>query len=338
MSYRFAIIGCGHIAQRHAHLASRYGELVAVCDSNEERAREMGLSFGASVYTDSGLMLRREKIDIACICSPNGWHDVHSIEALNSGAHVLCEKPMALTVEKGKAMLDRANATGKKLFVVKQNRFNPPVALLKNMLLKGELGKILGFQVNCFWNRDNSYYQNPWKGTLQWDGGTLFTQFSHFIDLIHWFFGDLGKAIGYRENTLHQGVIEFEDQGAVLLEMESGVKGTLHYSINAHKKNMEGSCTVFGDQGTCKIGGPYLNRIDHFEVEHRTTPLLEPAPGPNQYGTYEGSMSNHDKVYEQLIRELNDKEDKLVDAAEALKTITMIEKIYAASPMGSLHP
>jgi UDP-N-acetyl-2-amino-2-deoxyglucuronate dehydrogenase len=101
---------------------------------------------------------------------------------------------------------------------------------------------------------------------------------------------------------------------------------------------MEGSCTVFGDRGTCKIGGPYLNRIDHFEVENRTLPLLDPTPGPNQYGTYEGSMSNHDKVYEQLIRELNNEEDKLVDAAEALKTIEIIEKIYAASPMGSLHP
>lgn len=330
MPYRFVIIGCGRIAGRHAQLAARQGILQAVCDILPERAEALAQAYGAKAYTDVNTLLTECQPDIAVICSPNGLHDEHALQALAAGCHVLCEKPMTLTLERGRRMVEAARAAGRKLFVVKQNRFNPPVQAVKALLDQGKLGPLLSFQLNCFWNRPPAYYQDTWKGSLDMDGGTLYTQFSHFIDLLYWFLGDVKAIQGQRENRSHRGVIEFEDQGMVLLELESGLKGSLQYSVNSYRKNMEGSITLFGEKGTVKIGGQYLNRLDHFEVEGETAPELPQAAGANQYGFYEGSMSNHDKVYAQLLQELASPQHQLVEAEEALRTVDIIERIYKA--------
>jgi len=331
--YRFAIIGCGRIAQKHAQLIAKQGILAAVCDIDLSRAQKLASAYGAACYDNTHTLFKENRIDIVCVCSPNGWHEAHSIEALQQGCHVLCEKPMAIRTESAARMLEVSQQTGKKLYVVKQNRFNPPVVAVKKMLDKGSLGTIHAFQMNCFWNRPHAYFKDDWRGTLQWDGGTLFTQFSHFIDLLYWMLGDLGTASGYRENALHQGIIEFEDQGAALLHMRSGTRGVLQYTLNAYEKNMEGSITLFGDRGTVKIGGAYLNRLDHFSVEGEMHPFLGEGSEPNKYGTYEGSMSNHPAVYDQLFRDLENTENALVEASEALQTVSIIEKIYDGSPL-----
>jgi len=331
---RFAIIGCGKIALRHAEQASQQGHLIAVCDIVKEKADLLAKQFSAKPYYDIKELLANEnEVEIVSICTPNGLHALHSIMSLESGKHVLCEKPMAISSVDGKKMIEAAGKYSKKLFIVKQNRFNPPVAFVKQLLQKNKLGKILSFQLNCFWNRPNEYFIDNWRGTMQFDGGTLFTQFSHFIDLLYWFLGDVSEINGLRNNAMHKVRIEFEDTGVAFLKMANGAIGTLNYTINAFKKNMEGSFTLFGKKGTVKIGGQYLNELEYFSVENELMPDLPKSNTANQYGLYEGSMSNHDKVYETLIRAISDPAISFITNEEAVKTIEIIERIYKASPM-----
>lgn len=187
--------------------------------------------------------------------------------------------------------------------------------------------------MSCFWNRPGTYYQNNWRGTKKMDGGTLYTQFSHFIDLLYWLLGEVVAAHGIRSNYLHPGLIEFEDTGVALLEMKNGAMGTINYTISSHRENMEGSLVLFGEKGTVKIGGQYLNELEYFSVDGESQPDLPKGNPTNQYGFYEGSMSNHDKVYEMLVKAIDDSSFSFITMEETLKTIEIIEKIYDASPL-----
>jgi len=327
MRTTFGIIGCGRIAKRHAEQIIKHGFLVAVCDIDAARSDEFAHHFNARSYDNITDFLNTEKCDVISICTPNGLHASHSIACLKAGAHVLCEKPLSINSTDCKAMINAAQENHKRLFVVKQNRYNPPVAFVKDLLRKNALGKIYSFQLNCFWNRPDSYYTG-WKGTLNMDGGTLFTQFSHFIDLIYWYFGDISNVNAIKKNYHHPN-IEFEDSGAVLFEMQSGITGAMNYSVNAYQKNREGSMTIIGEKGIVRIGGQYLNELEYCDVEGVATPLLEKGNPSNMYGHYEGSMSNHDKVYENLLLALESPQHELASAEEGLKTIEIIEKIYA---------
>lgn len=333
MSYRFAIIGCGRIAERHAAQIVHRGSLSAVCDSVPEKARQLAQKYGATPYFSIEELFGDHQPDVAVICTPNGLHGPHSILALQHAATVLCEKPMAISSVEGRAMIAAAERAGKKLYVVKQNRFNPPVMAVKRLLDEGKLGRVTSFQLNCFWNRPAEYYNDPWRGSLLLDGGTLFTQFSHFIDLLYWFLGDVKRVTGTRANHQHHETIEFEDCGTAILEMQSGAIGSVNYTINTYQGNMEGSLTLFGEKGTVKIGGHYLNQLDFFSVEGVPAPDLPSGSGANQYGFYQGSMSNHHKVYESLMQAMDHQQDSMVEATEALKSVEIIEKIYAASPL-----
>ena len=332
MSYRFAIIGCGHIARRHAAQVATYGALDAVADIEHTRAIELAVQYGARPYPSAAEMLKAEKPDIVSVCTPNGLHAQHAIMALEAGCHVLCEKPMSISRESGLQMIAAAEKSGKRLFVVKQNRYNPPVEAVKKLLDEKKLGAIHSFQVNCFWNRPVAYYKDSWHGTPDLDGGILFTQFSHFIDLLYWLLGDVKAVQGLRSNFTHGASIAFEDTGIALLHLQNGAIGTLQYTVNSYQRNMEGSVSIFGERGTVKIGGQYLNNIDFFSVEGESAPVLPAGQPSNHYGFYEGSMSNHDKVYYHLVRALDNPGYRFVEAAEALKTVEIIEKIYAASP------
>ncbi len=328
--YKFAIIGCGRIAQRHAEQVARVGQLVGVCDIVSAKADALAGQYGAKAfYNIDELLSSSPEFDVAVICTPNGLHAEHSIACLRAGLHVICEKPMALTVQDCTKMIDAAEVADKKLFIVKQNRFNPPVAALKEKLEQQALGKIFSMQLNCFWNRSEGYYKDEWRGTKAFDGGTLFTQFSHFIDLVYWMLGEVKEVKSFLQNYNHKGVIEFEDTGVVILEFLSGVIGAVNYTVNSFEKNMEGSLTLFGEKGTVKIGGEYLNELAYAQgVEFDIT---ESENKSNDYGTYTGSMSNHDKVYDQVISVLQSKVPVTTNSHEALKTVEIIEKIYAAA-------
>lgn len=334
MQHRFVILGCGHIGKKHASLAARYGKLVAVADCNQEKADILARIWNIPAYSSFTQMLLETKPDIVVVCSPNGFHAEHSIEALQSGAHVLCEKPMAICTKDADAMIEASRLFNKRLFVVKQNRFNPPVEWVKNLLNQGRLGKLHSFQLNAFWNRSEFYFkQSDWRGTLKLDGGILFTQFSHFIDLLYWYLGDL-KKIHYvnAENSQHRNCIEFEDQGLAILEFESGVRGTVQYSINSFDHNMEGSISLFGEKGTVKVGGTYLNRIEYLSIEGIEPPEF-PAFSANQYEGYQGSSSQHHFVYEAMLRSLSDADFSFLAPEEARQSVQIIEAIY--SQMGN---
>ena len=326
---KFAIIGCGRIAQRHAEHIHLKGILVAVCDVVKDRADELAMKYAArAFYTIDELLQTDKEIDVIAICTPNGLHAEHSIKALQAGFHVICEKPMAITVNDCGRMIQAAELANKRLFAIKQNRYNPPVLAVKKLIENGKLGKLFSIQLSCFWNRNSDYYKDSWKGSADMDGGTLFTQFSHFIDLLYWIIGDVKNVCAYLANYAHNGIIAFEDSGVIILEFTNGAIGTINYTVNSYEKNMEGSLTIFGEKGSVKIGGQYLNELEYQNIEGYKIENLPLGNTPNNYGTYVGSMSNHDKVYDNLIEVLQNNAAITTSSYEGLKTVEIIEKIY----------
>ena len=329
---RFAIVGCGRIAQRHAGHIAACGDLAACCDVIPERAEALAAEYGGRAYASIEAMLAAEPdLDVVSVCSPNGLHARHAIQALDAGHHVLCEKPMAISVHDCGEMIKAAERANRRLFAIKQNRFNPPVQAVKRALDAGQFGRVFSVQLNCFWNRNADYYADSWRGTLDLDGGTLYTQFSHFVDLLYWMVGDVKDAQCLTANYAHEGVIRFEDTGVAVLEFYNGAIGTIHYTVNSFAKNMEGSLTIFAERGTVKIGGQYLNvleyaSLDGFEIDYEATTATA-----NDYGTYQGSMSNHDQVYANLVDVLQRGAAISTSAFEGLKTVEIVDKIYRAA-------
>ena len=327
---KFAIVGCGRIAQRHAEHIAKYAELTAVCDIDEEKSNSLAKEYNVMAFNDIDKLLKFRNFDVISICSPNGFHAQHSIKALNAGFHVLCEKPLAISVQDCGEMIKAAEKANRRLFAIKQNRFNPPVSAVKNAIDDGRLGKIYSIQLSCFWNRNEDYYHNSWKGTKELDGGTLYTQFSHFIDLLYWLIGDIKNANGYIGNYAHEGIIEFEDTGVVVVEFYNGAIGTINYTVNSFEKNMEGSLTIFAENGTVKIGGQYLNELEYQNIKNFKIENLPKGNKPNNYGNYVGSMSNHDKIYENVIDVLQNGASISTNSFEGLKTVEIIDKIYSS--------
>jgi predicted dehydrogenase len=329
---RFAIIGCGRIAQRHAEHINNKAQLTAVCDVIPEKADALAKQYNAKAYYSvSDLLKDSNSFDVLSVCSPNGLHAEHSILALNAGVHVLCEKPMALTVADCGRMIQAAEKNNRRLFAIKQNRYNPPVAAVKQLIDDGKLGKINSIQLSCFWNRNEAYYANSWKGTKDLDGGTLYTQFSHFVDLLYWMVGDVEEVQAMMGNYEHTNSIEFEDTGVVILRFANGAIGTINYTVNSYEKNMEGSLTIFAEKGTVKIGGQYLNELEYQQIEGMKIENLPEGNKPNNYGTYVGSMSNHNLVYDNVIEVLEKGASITTSAFEGLKTVEIIQKIYEAA-------
>ncbi len=325
----FAVVGCGRIGNRHAGHINNNGTLRAVCDIEFEKAEALAREYNALAYASIEEMLSNESdLDLIAICSPNGLHARHTIQSLKAGFHVLCEKPMAISVYDCGEMIKEAEKANRRLMIVKQNRFNPPVEAVKKIIDDGKLGRIYSAQLNCFWNRNPDYYKNSWKGSLDLDGGTLYTQFSHFIDLLYWIVGDVKKVESFGGNFHHQGITEFDDNGVVALEFYNGAIGTINYTVNSHGKNMEGSLTIFGEKGSVKIGGQYLNELEYQNIEGYKVENLPEGNTANNYGQYQGSMSNHDKVYENVVEVLT--KDGVISANgfEGLKTVEIIDKIY----------
>jgi UDP-N-acetyl-2-amino-2-deoxyglucuronate dehydrogenase len=325
-SLRFAIIGCGKIAPRHAAAMKEQGQLIAVCDIDKDKAEKLSSEYGGTVYTNMETLLAQEKsMDVVAICTPNGLHAEHSILALKSGSNVLCEKPLSISSADARKMIKEAADQGKKLFVVKSTRYNPALIELKKILDEKAWGKIYSFQLDCFWNRPPAYYQDSWKGTAL-DGGTLLTQFSHYIDALLWLLGDVKEIKGFRKNMAHQGIIQSEDSGIVAVEMESGVVGGINWSVNTFRENMEVSLSLIAEKGTIRLGGGYMNKLE-YQLSETTIPI--PLPGTaNDYGFYKGSMSNHDKIYANLVKALHDDNHPFTHAEEGLKTVETIERIY----------
>ncbi|MFN4285577.1 MAG: Gfo/Idh/MocA family protein [Lacibacter sp.] len=325
----FLLVGCGAIGERHARLAAERGQLVAVCDVDEKKLKAFTKSYDCYGYTALSDMLRNETADALLVCTPNALHAAHSMAGLKAGLHVLCEKPMALRTADAQKMIAAAKTARRHLVIVKQNRYNPAVLAVKRLLDKGRLGTISSIQINGFWNRPERYYrQSPWRGTLALDGGTLYTQFSHFVDLLYWFFGPLKEVKGFRANRLHRGIIQTEDTGVFAFLTQKGIPGTFHYSVNSARNNYEGSLTILAEKATIKIGGPYLNTISYQQPVVISDKQLEGAALPNQYPGYEGSMNNHARVYDDFLSVIAGKKKDYLSGEEGLHTVRMIEQFY----------
>ncbi len=325
--FHFAIIGCGRIAWRHAEQIARVGKLVAVCDVVGEKAEALATDFGAKAYTSIDDLLQSEKeVQVVAVCTPNGLHAEHTIKSLQGGRHVLCEKPMCLTKEAAYSMRDTAHFFRRQLFIVKSARFNPLLQTLKSWIDAGKLGRLYSFQLNCFWHRPDSYFTD-WHGTKDLDGGPLYTQFSHYIDAMLWLFGTINEAKGFSANAAHHDKIEFEDTGVATMHFDSGLLGSLSWSLNAFKKNNEIALTLIAEKGTIVIGGEYLNQVNYCQLAEDLH-WLDVATLPNNYPDYKGSMSHHAEVYDQLIIALQHAKHQLTNPTDGLETVMAIEKIY----------
>jgi UDP-N-acetyl-2-amino-2-deoxyglucuronate dehydrogenase len=326
-----AVVGTGRIGKRHIEHIRNLAHLQAICDIKQDVADSISKENNCPGYYSIDDLLNNEKeIDLVSICTPNAFHAEHTIKALQAGNHVLCEKPMATTTHDCERMIHTAEQTNKRLFIVKQNRFNPPIQAVKNAIDEGRLGKIFNVQLNCFWNRNPQYYQeSDWKGKKEMDGGTLFTQFSHFIDLLYWLVDDIETVHVFTDNFAHKDLIEFEDTGVVALKFNNGALGTINYTVCSYDHNMEGSITLFAENGTVKIGGQYLNILEYQSLkDNYKIKFNDVSRPPNDYGFYKGSMSNHDKVYENVINVLTKQAKIQTNMLEGLKTVQIIEKIY----------
>jgi len=329
----FGIIGYGSIGSRHAKHIFQQAELTAVCDIDPNALKKCKEVYPEIRVYDSikEFLLHENTLDVVSVCTPNGLHAEHTVLCLRKGFNVLCEKPMALRINDCQKMIEESLLSQKHLFIVKQNRYNPPILLLKQIIDEGKLGNILSAQLNCFWNRNENYYlSSKWKGKKDMDGGILFTQFSHFIDLFLWIMGAAKNVRSYDANRIHAGLIDFEDTLVSIIEFENGGIGTMNFTINSFQKNMEGSITIFGDKGTVKVGGQYLNELEYFNVDGMQKPELPSGNTSNDYGQYQGSMSNHDKVIENVIEVITNHARIAVNGFDGLRTVDLIQRIYAS--------
>jgi UDP-N-acetyl-2-amino-2-deoxyglucuronate dehydrogenase len=328
---KFAVIGVGNIGKRHVAVidAEPNAELVAICDIDSAKCISITNLYGdIPIYTDYNKMLLDTDADIISIASPHGLHAEMSIASLEANKHVLVEKPMALNSSDCDKMILVAERMKKKLIVVKQNRFNVPIKLAKQAMAGSHLGRIYLVQCNVMWNRHDDYYKkSDWRGLKDLEGGALQTQVSHFLDLLIWWFGDLVEAKTYIETLNHD--IEIEDTGVSSLKFDSGVIGTLLWTTNVYNKNYEGSITIIGEKGTIKIGGKYLNKIEYWDIQSYPLPTdIEFEDKPNNYGKYQGTSSNHDKLMNELVGFFTKGRKGVVEGQEGKKTIDAIELIY----------
>ncbi len=328
---KFAIIGCGSIGARHIAVvyAEERAEIVAICDIDESLKNKYTEIYGdIAFYTDYEKMLSETDADIVNICTPHGLHAEMAIKVAEYKKNILVEKPMALNTLDCNRMIEAAAKNAVKLMVVKQNRYNVPIALTKQAIDNGYLGRIFMVQCNVLWNRHEGYYaDSKWRGSLEYEGGALHTQASHFIDLLVWWFGDIVDAKTVLETKNHN--IEIEDCGISLLKFKSEIMGSLIWTTCVYNKNYEGSVTIIGQNGTIKIGGQYLNKIEFWDV--KSYPLPEGInfnDKPNEYGKYQGTSSNHNKVVTDVIAALLNERHNMVEGDEGMKTIKAIEIIY----------
>jgi UDP-N-acetyl-2-amino-2-deoxyglucuronate dehydrogenase len=336
---KFAVIGQGHIGKRHAEMIRRNPEceLLAVCDVLQKE--KLGLeTISEKFYNNiNDLLNAHPDVDVVNICTPNGMHAEHALKALDHNRHVVVEKPMALSKVDCEKIIYSALHHHKTVFCVMQNRYSPPSIWLKEIVEKKVMGDIYMVQLNCYWNRDDRYYKpGSWKGTQELDGGTLFTQFSHWVDIMYWLFGDITNIQAKFADFNHQHNTAFEDSGFVSFDFVNGGMGSINYSTAVWDKNLESSLTIIGSKGSVKVGGQYMDQIEVCNIKDYTLPKLAETNPANDYGAYKGSANNHHSVIENVVSTLKGQNKISTNALEGMKVVDIIERIYALRPANVL--
>lgn len=325
---RFAIIGCGRIAQKHgeAIMAIPEAELVAVCDIVPEKAQAFAAKYGAKPYTSYDEMFENEDLEVVTIATPSDLHAPIGIAAAKAGKHVMVEKPMAMTLKSADEMIKTCKDAGVKLSIIHQNRFNKSVKLMRKALDEGRFGKLTHGQATVRWNRDDNYYaQAPWRGTKLQDGGVLMNQSIHNIDLLQWTFGPVESVFGYTATAMRP--IEMEDVGGAVIKFKNGAIGLIEAASTVYPKNIEETLNVFGTTGSVIIGGIAVNRIETWEFpdsEEEKYQILDSQENdpPTVYGF------GHREIITDMIHAIKEDRTPAIPGEEGRKALEIILAIY----------
>lgn len=331
---RVAVVGCGRIAKNHfAAIASHADEMIlsGVCDADSVRLKEACSSTGAAGYSSLKELLLHCDADVIVLATPSGLHARQAIEAAEAGRHVVTEKPMATRWEDGKRMVEAFDRAGLRLFVVKQNRTNATLQMLKRAVKERRFGRIFIITVNVFWTRPQAYYESEgWRGKWEFDGGALMNQASHYIDLLDWIGGPVESVQAYT-GTLARN-IEVEDTGVAGIRWRSGALGTLAVTMLAFPKNLEGSITVLGEKGTVRIGGVALNEMLHWEFE--TPEPQDEKARDSGYSTTSVYGFGHSLYYDNVVDVLRGRREPDTDGREGLRSLELLTAMYLSARDG----
>ncbi len=334
---RIALAGCGRISRNHFDAIAKIDglELAAVCDIVPERATEAGKKFGVPAFESFDEMLASVQCDAVALCTPSGLHPKQGILAARAGKHVICEKPMAISLQDADALVRECDAAGVQLFVVKQNRLNPAIQLLRRAIDRGRFGRIYLANTTVRWTRPQEYYdQAPWRGTWALDGGAIMNQASHYVDLIQWLVGPVESVIAKTATLARR--IEAEDTGIAVLKFRSGALGVIEVTMLTYPRNLEGSITILGEKGTVKVGGTAVNRVEQwtFADYDDDDKLVESAATnpPTVYGF------GHEGYYRNVLAVLRGRAKAETDGRAGRKSLELILGIYESAKTGREVP
>ena len=331
---RFGLVGCGRISKNHfdsLKIHSENAELTGVCDIDSKALDAAVKTTGARGFSSMDQMLRECKMDVVVLATPSGLHSEQAIQAAEAGFHVMTEKPMSTRWADAKRMVRACDEAGVRLFVVKQNRRNKTLRLLKNAVTTGRFGRIYMVTVNVFWARPQSYYDSAaWRGTWEFDGGAFMNQASHYVDLLDWMIGPVESVQAYTATLARN--IEVEDTGVASIKWRSGAMGSINVTMLTHQKNYEGSLTIIGEKGTVRIGGVAVNEIQKWEFaeEHPDDKLVQDA----SYQTSSVYGFGHPLYYENVIETLRGTAEAETDGREGLRSLELLVAIYIAARDG----
>jgi len=332
---RLALAGCGRISANHLSAIDAVDglELVAVTDTVRERAAAVATARGIPAFPSIDAMLAGSDCDAVILCTPSGLHPKQGIAVAQAGRHVISEKPMATRLDEADALVQACDQAGVHLFVVKQNRLNPPVQLLKRAVDKGRFGRLYLANATVRWTRPQDYYdQAPWRGTWEFDGGAFMNQASHYIDLIQWLAGPV-ESVMAKTATLARR-IETEDSGAAVMRFRNGALGVIEVTMLTYPRNMEGSITLLGEKGTVRIGGTAVNKIEHWQFadyddDDKAVEVLMSAANPTSvYG------SGHFGYYENVLAVFRGQAQPDTDGRAGRKSLELILGIYESAKTG----
>ena len=332
----FALIGCGRISKRHSELLGENqitgARLVAVCDKVISKAKVISRKYSIPAYSCLHEMMNTENIDVVVVLTESGLHAQNTIELAPYGAHIVVEKPMALTLDDADAMIEACDTYAVKLFVVKQNRFNVPVVQLRKALEEGRFGKLTMGTVRVRWCRPQAYYdQDAWRGTWAYDGGVLTNQASHHVDLLEWMMGDVESVFAKSQQALAD--IEAEDTAVVILKFRNGALGLIEATTAVRPKDLEGSISILGEKGSVEVGGFAVNEMKSWNFSESVdgdTHVIEKysVNPPNVYGF------GHQAYYEHIVDCIDNKSAQLVDGLQGRKSLELINAIYESVETG----
>jgi len=331
---RFGLVGCGRIAGKHIEAITKHAsnaELVAVCDTDAAALERARASTGVPGFRSLTELLAGSSADAIILATPSGLHASQTIEAAQAGRHIVTEKPMATRWSDGQAMVHACDQAGVRLFVVKQNRRNATIQLLKRAVDRQRFGQVYMVNVNVFWNRPQEYYDSsPWRGTWEFDGGAFMNQASHYVDLLDWLVGPVECVQAFTATLARH--IEVEDTGVANIRWRSGALGSINVTMLTYPKNLEGSITIIGERGTARVGGVAVNQIEHWEFADSDPDDALVADASYQTTSVYGF--GHPSYYDNVIETLRGKAVADTDGREGLRSLELLIGLYLSARDG----